>query len=39
MVKTAKHIDPKYVVLLDQAIEYGVEVICYAPDLNEYFDF
>ncbi|MDF4441353.1 hypothetical protein P3380_11210 [Vibrio parahaemolyticus] len=30
--------DPKYAVLLDQVIESGVEVICYKPDLNEYFD-
>ncbi|HCE4544996.1 TPA: DNA/RNA nuclease SfsA [Vibrio parahaemolyticus] len=37
-VEAAKHIDPKYAELLDQAIESGVEVICYKPDLNEYFD-
>ncbi|HCG5592901.1 TPA: hypothetical protein NJ109_001999 [Vibrio parahaemolyticus] len=38
MVKTAKHIDPKCAELLNQAIESCVEVICYKPDLKEYFD-
>lgn len=38
-VEAAKHIDPKYAELLDEAVRVGVEVIFFKPDLTKKFQF
>ncbi|WED22374.1 DNA/RNA nuclease SfsA [Vibrio sp. JC009] len=38
-VKAARHVDPAYASLLEQAIESGVEVLSYKPDLKSQFSF
>ncbi|MFT6907708.1 MAG: sugar fermentation stimulation protein A [Oleiphilaceae bacterium] len=38
-VKAARHIDPRYADLLDEAVKAGVEVKIFKPNLKEYFLF
>ncbi|MTC60638.1 DNA/RNA nuclease SfsA [Providencia rustigianii] len=35
VVSAARHIDPKYAALLDEAVKSGVEVFCYQVDISE----
>lgn len=38
-VEPAKHIDPKYAQLFKEAVNSGVEVIIFKPDLHDHFQF